>query len=527
MKPEKQSPFSEKDKVQIRNHGLLEEQVMAQLELFLNPPAPIRLLRPCKVGDGIKRLDPSHAAELAQIHLREAAKGRCMKFVPASGSASRMFRGLLALRKDGVVSLKEVKERAREGDPSSMQAMEFLGQLERFPFYPQLKDSMARAGLDLKALLGQERIGELLEALLSPLQLGYEDLPKALVPFHSYGEEVRTSLEEHLVGAASYVADARGCCRIHFTVSPTHLERFQQALENARKRYEELLGVRFQIQVSVQDPSTDTLAVDMENRPFRDKEGRLLFRPGGHGALLRNLQDTGGEIVFIKNIDNVPHERFMEESLFWKRVLGGCLIRYQEEITHIVRTLASPCPEESFIRKAMEFAQSVLCLGLPSRKELGSRLEACARLRQWLDRPLRVCAMVENQAEPGGGPFWVKTVPGECALQIVESVEVDLSDEAQRSIWLSSTHFNPVDMVCMLRDSKGDPFDLRLFADTSRVLITKKSSGGRELKALEHPGLWNGGMARWNTIFVEVPVTTFQPVKTVNDLLRPGHQSRP
>lgn len=513
--------------MQIRRQGLDEAKIMAQLESFLNPPQPVELLRPCTVGDGIRRLDPSEASELANIQMREAQKGRCMKFVPASGSASRMFSGLIAVRKQGITSLEEVKARAQQGDSNALHLLEFLEGLEKFAFYPELEMRLARSTGNPKSLLGQGRVGELLEALLDPLGMGYEDLPKALVAFHRYGEEVRTSLEEHLVEATGYVADASGCCKVHFTVSPVHLERFKKVLEHAKTKYQEKLGARFQLQVSIQDPCTDTIAVDMQNRPFRDDDGRLLLRPGGHGALLKNLQDTGGDLVFVKNIDNVPHGRFLQQTVFWKRVLGGCLVRLQEEIYNITGLLEAPNPQERSIKRAMEFAQAELCLPMPARKGLGTRKEASSRLKVWLDRPLRVCGMVENRGEPGGGPFWVKAPPGASQLQIVESVEVDLSDESQRAIWHSSTHFNPVDMVCGLRDRHGTPYDLNLFVDTSRVLITRKSSGGRELKALEHPGLWNGGMARWNTVFVELPLDTFQPVKTVNDLLRPGHQPGP
>lgn len=527
MSLEKQPIFSEQDRLQIRCHGLNEKEVMAQLQTFSCPPPPIELIRACTVGDGIRRLNPSEAREMAKIQIREAGKGRCMKFVPASGSSSRMFSGLIALRKEGISSLEELQRRAQRGEPNSLQVLEFLNGLKRFPFYEQLAACAAQAGGDLEALLRQGRIGELLEALLDPCGLGYEDLPKALVAFHKYGQEVRTPLEEHLLEASGYAADARGCCKVHFTVSPAHLERFERTLEHLKTKYQEKLGVTFQLQVSIQDPSTDTLAVDMKNRPFRDDRGRLLLRPGGHGALLKNLQETQGDIVFIKNIDNVPHGRFMEETVFWKRVLGGYLIKLQEEIHNIIALLEHPNPEEHSIRRAMELAQAELYLPVPPRKELGSKMEASSRLRGWLDRPLRVCAMVENRGEPGGGPFWVRTPAGSSELQIVESVEVDLSKDNQRAIWLSSTHFNPVDMVCGLRNPRGKPYELSLFADGSRVLITRKSSGGKELKALEHPGLWNGGMARWNTLLLELPLSTFQPVKTVNDLLRPGHQPGP
>lgn len=516
--------FSEQDRLQIRAHGLEEAQVLAQMNYFLDPPKPVRLSKPCTLGDGLLRLDLSEANHLVELQRRVAMEGRCMKFVPASGSASRMFSTLIAHHKAQAPSSQELHGQASARHGPIGELVAFLQGLEKFPFYPELRESMLGAGMEPLELASQGHIRQILDHLLTDAGLGYQDLPKALVLFHRYGEQARTALEEHLVEAAHYVTDGEGICRVHFTVSPGHLERFLREIERVRQLHEPRLGVRFQVGVSLQNPSTDTLAVDLENHPFRSEDGRLLFRPGGHGALLENLQKLDGDIVFIKNVDNVPHERLLKHTVLWKRILGGYLVRLQGQIFELLARLGQDPVAESTIGEAMEFANSILSLPMPKRAELGTAREAAWRLSHFLNRPLRVCAMVENRGEPGGGPFWVEVGPGECPLQIVESVQVDLASPEQREIWESSTHFNPVDMVCGVRDPHGNPYDLMRFADASAVMITRKSSGGRELKALEHPGLWNGGMARWNTVFLEVPEVTFQPVKTVNDLLRPGHQ---
>jgi len=516
--------FSQQDLRQLAEHGLDPEDVKAQLLLFENPPRGPELLRPCTVGDGIRRIGEEEARGLLLEHEAFCKEGGFVKFVPASGSATRMFAFLMAYGEREGVSLDALKEEAQAGDPRAKEVLRFIEELESFPFCQDLMGRLWREGLDLQDMIAHGRIGELVRRLLGPDQMGLGLLPKGLIGFHRYGREVRTPVEEHLVEAYHYVRDSRNICRVHFTVSPGHLERFREEIDRATRRQERRLGVRFQVEVSLQDPSTDTIAVDLANRPFRTKDGKLLLRPGGHGALLRNLQMVKAPAAYIKNIDNVPREDLMDVVGYWNKVLGGLMVSLRREIFSFLEQLTHPAPSEKSIQEAMDFARAELLLEVPSRRVLGTTREAARQISVWLDRPLRVCAMVPNKGEPGGGPFWVKAPIGECGLQIVESAQVDMSSENQRDIWNSSTHFNPVNMVCSLKDPSGKSYALVNFADPRAVIITQKTSEGRELKALERPGLWNGGMAKWNTVFVEVPEETFHPVKTVLDLLRPGHR---
>jgi hypothetical protein len=330
-------------------------------------------------------------------------------------------------------------------------------------------------------------------------------------------------MEEHLVEAALYVQDRENICRIHFTVSEEHETRFQEEIERVRGLYEKRLGVRYEIAVSIQHPSTDTIAVNPENRPLHDREGKVLFRPGGHGALLRNLDAIDGDVIFLKNIDNVVPDRLKEPTVLYKKILGGYLVKLQSEIHSHLDALTAGRAGEGDLSDLVRSARERLHLSLPGGFERSTKAEQRTFLFEQLNRPLRVCGMVKNEGEPGGGPFWVKRDDGTVALQIIEEMQIDPASEAQRNIWLSSTHFNPVDLVCGVRDYRDRKFDLRPFVDWNAVSISEKSHEGGVLKALELPGLWNGSMAFWNTIFVEVPLETFNPVKTVEDLLRPSH----
>jgi len=503
--------WSAAERAQIAAQGTSIEEVERQLELFRNPPRPVELVRPCAIGDGIRTLAAAERVGVARLAEEGARQGRMTKFVPASGAASRMFQALLAAR--GHADLAGARARASAGDHNAAALVELAQGLPRFAFVDDLRASLRRAGLDLDALAGRGELGPVLDHLLGPAGLDYAALPKGLLKFHTYAEGARTPFEEHLVEAAGTVRGGDGATRLHFTVSPEHRSRFDALLEAVRSRYEQRFAARFEVGFSVQKPATDTIAADLEGRPFRDDAGRLLFRPGGHGALIENLADLGGDVVYIKNIDNVVPEHLAGPTLEWKRALGGLLLRLQGEIfRHLERLSADPSPAE--IEAAARFAAAELALDVaPAR----------AALLRALERPLRVCGVVPNTGEPGGGPFWVRAGDGGISPQIVESAQVGDSPE-QRAIFAASTHFNPVDLVCGLRDRHGQPFDLRRHVDESAVFIARKSSGGRELQALERPGLWNGAMADWITVFVEVPIETFNPVKTVLDLLRPQHQ---
>ena len=383
---------------------------------------------------------------------------------------------------------------------------------------------MAANGNNLEDLLGARRYREIMKQILTEAGLFYQDLPKALIKFHAYGKESRTPLEEHLVEAAAYVQDRDGRCQVHLTILPRHRQLFERLLALVQPSLEERFGCRFRVDFSFQHPSTDTLAADADNRPFRDNRGHLVFRPGGHGALLENLKELQGDLVYIKNIDNVVPDRLKEPTILWKKILGGLLVDLQEQVHQHLRQLGQNSGDRSALEGAVEFARNSLALAIPPRILEWPQDLARDFLARALNRPLRVCGVVENQGEPGGAPFWVQEADGSLSLQIVEKAQADLSDPEQQAVWETATHFNPVDLVCALRDDQGVPYDLSRYVNHEAVFISRKSLEGRELKALELPGLWNGAMARWLTVFVEVPITTFNPVKTVFDLLRPEHQ---
>jgi hypothetical protein len=383
---------------------------------------------------------------------------------------------------------------------------------------------MAQQGLDFDTQAAQGQCADILAYLLTPRGLDYASLPKGLLQFHRYPDHCRTPFEEHLVEAAAYTQDHQGVARLHLTVTPEHQAAFTAHLAAIRHRYERN-GVRFDVTFSTQHPATDTIAVDMHNQPFRDQHGHLLFRPAGHGALLENLQALQGDIVFIKNIDNVVPDRLKAETYLYKRALGGYLIDIQNQVFAYLRQLAAPPVSDQTLARIFAFARHTLSIVPPAAMEQQTPAEKIAYLQTVLNRPIRVCGMVQNVGEPGGGPFWVQHTDGAQSLQIVEMSQVDMHHAAQKDIVARATHFNPVDLVCGVRDYTGKPFHLMAFTDPNTGFISVKSHDGRELKALELPGLWNGAMANWNTLFVEVPLSTFNPVKTVLDLLRPQHQA--
>jgi hypothetical protein len=517
-------PLSDQDLRQIQAHGLTLEQVEQQLRFFARPPRFIRLARAATVHDGIQRIPLADWDGYLERQAAAARQGRFTKFVPASGGATRMFELLLHYLYhvdqdiNGVIDaeLAQGTHRARE-------FLVFHDSLSRFAFYPELSCLCAAQGNNLEDLLAARRYREILLQVLTQAGLHYQDLPKALIMFHAYGDASRTPLEEHLVEAAAYVQDQDGNCRLHLTILPRHRQIFQRFLDQIQPALEERFGCRFTVDFSFQHPATDTLAVDADNRPFRDSQGHLVFRPGGHGALLENLQNLQGDLVYIKNVDNVVPDRLKDPTILWKKILGGLLVDLQTEIHRYLRVLGQNSGGVA-LAPILKFARERLGLDFPpSLLELPEDLARDLVMRA-LNRPLRVCGVVQNQGEPGGAPFWVQEADGSLSLQIVEKAQVDLNDPEQRAIWETATHFNPVDLVCAFRDDQGVPFDLAEYVDHEAVFISRKSLEGRELKALELPGLWNGGMARWLTVFVEVPITTFNPVKTVFDLLRPEHQ---
>jgi len=519
--------FSEEDLKQIRSLGITEEQVTSQLEAFKRPEPYVRLNRPATLDDGIRTIPEEGLPALCEYHREAAHQGRCLKFVPASGAATRMFAFLLRHHThEPALNRDDIAERAEKGEGEYEDLLTFIRGIERFAFFDTLEHAMTTAGLDIRSLMRGRKIREILDYLLTPRGLDYASLPKGLLLFHRYPEGNRTAFEEHLVEAAEYARDARGVCRLHFTVSPEHQDGFMTLLEKMGPMYEARYGVRFQVDFSAQKESTNTIAVDPDNYPLRLEDGRLLFRPSGHGALIENLNDLRGDVVFIKNIDNVVPDRLKESTYLWKRALAGYLVKVQQRISSYMEELAEGSDEGPFLHEAFEFARDEISLSIPEDFRSKSTREKREFLLSALNRPLRVCGVVKNQGEPGGGPFWVEGRNGSLSLQIIEGAQVDPDSARQQEIWMAATHFNPVDIVCAVRDYKGKSFDLSKYVDPHAIIITRKSQEGRELKALELPGLWNGAMADWNSIFVEVPLITFNPVKTINDLLRPEHQPR-
>lgn len=490
--------FTEKDLKQIQKRGSKLITIEQQIEHFKQGFPFMDVNRAATISDGILRLSDDELAKYATLFDTQADKLKLLKFVPASGAASRMFKSLFSAKDEGKID-KSVDQ--------------FFNQLSEFAFYESL----------MQTVENKEDKQEILTKLLTEAGLDYGNLPKGLLQFHHYGDTIRTGVEEHLVEGALY-ANKKGKVRLHFTVSPEHRKKFKALISDVISHYEEKYNVKYAITFSEQKPSTDTIAVDMNNQPFRTDSGALLFRPAGHGALLENLNEQEADIIFIKNIDNVVPDHLKDETVLYKKALAGILLHYKKQAAYFLKHIQKENATAYMIQKAMRFLRDELNIEHPKGIRFWNLEEKIAYCRRKLNRPMRVCGMVKNVGEPGGGPFWATNADGSVSLQVVESAQIDMKNEKQKNTFLNATHFNPVDLIVATKDSSKKPFDLLKFRDPETGFITEKSMGGKELKAQELPGLWNGSMADWNTIFVEVPLITFNPVKTVNDLLRKEHQ---
>lgn len=512
--------FSDKDSKQLQERGISIKQAERQIE-FLRKGFPfMKLTKAATVKDGIKKLNDKQLQDYVKKY-DESDQLIRVKFVPASGAATRMFKALYEFDELYRQSNFDARILTNEAYKHVRECFDNIGS---FAFYPQLEKAVANSGTTLPDTMKKKDYHLVLSALLGPEGLDFGNLPKGLLTFHRYDSATRTPVEEHLVEGAGYCNNTDNMIRIHLTVSPEHKTSFEKLLKKVQEKYEKQFCASFDISYSIQKPSTDTVAIDSKGEPFRESNGSLHFRPGGHGALLENLNDIDSDIIFIKNIDNVTHDRNKGDTYTYKKALGGLLIEYQKRIFEYLRKLehARDVPEE-LLKEIRVFLSNELGTAIPA-KILGQPEKAVEYLFNKLNRPIRVCGMVKNEGEPGGGPFWTSSNDGSLSLQIVESSQVDSHDPEQAAILNSATHFNPVDLVCGVKDYKGHKFDLMNYRDPNTGFISKKFKNGKPLKALELPGLWNGSMSHWNTVFVEVPVSTFTPVKTVKDLLRPEHQ---
>jgi len=486
------------DLTQLEKRGIQPAEVEQQINYFKNGFPWMTLFKAATPGEGVIQLTADQVKEMAQKFDDVKAGLSIIKMVPASGAATRMFKSLF--------------EHLQEGE-SNKESKVFFEKLQHFAFFPALKNILGSSPSEK----------EVLSKLLLAEGLGYGALPKGLLDFHMYSDEVRTPLQEHLLEAIEYASDGKSA-KLHFTVSPEHRSRFEELVAKLVPNLESKFGIRFEITFSEQKLSTDTVAVDMDNELFREADGSILFRPAGHGALLENLNDLQADIIFIKNVDNVVPDALRGPTIEYKKAIGGLLLGILEGIKALDEQLQGEVSDDLLIQAEQELVAYLGFVPSPAYQLLPPEQKVVV-IREVLNRPTRVCGVVKNTGEPGGGPFWCQDEEGNSTLQLVESAQVNPADEGQMNLFKGSTHFNPVDLVCATKDLQGRKFDLRNFRDMNTGFITEKTKDGRKLKALELPGLWNGAMAFWNTIFVEVPLETFNPVKTVNDLLRPAHQN--
>ncbi|MBO5601580.1 MAG: DUF4301 family protein [Prevotella sp.] len=504
--------LSQQDLKQIAQKGITEEQIKIQLEEFKTGFPFLKIEAAAGIGQGIIRLDEDARKSYVNDWNTYKKEGhKIVKFVPASGAASRMFKDMFAFLD------------APYDVPTTPFEKQYFDNIEKFAFYDALNAKcVENCGKDIKTLIGENNYKAVVANMLKKEGLNYGQLPKGMLLFHRYEDGSRTPMEEHLVEGALYAA-SNGEANVHFTVSHEHIEFFENKVKEKVDGFAKKYDINYNISFSEQKPSTDTVAANPDNTLFRNEDGSMLFRPGGHGALIQNLNDIDADVIFIKNIDNVVPDRIKADTVEYKQVIAGVLIDLQKKAFEYLEVLESGVYNHRKLEEIIRFVQQDLCCRKADIKDLEDA-ELVIYLRNKLNRPMRVCGVVKNVGEPGGGPFLTYNQDGTVSLQILESSQIDKSNEEYMNMFTEGTHFNPVDLVCAVKDYKGQPFDLPKYVDKTTGFISSKSKNGKELKALELPGLWNGAMSDWNTVFVEVPLSTFNPVKTVNDLLREQHQ---
>ena len=516
----KKRGFSSADFVEIYNHGIPFENILKQLKIFKKGISKSNLISPATVDNGILSLSTADFEEKASFFDIHKENFKICKFIPASGAATRMFKFLIAFLNTYDIEKETINSyinRKKDNDLSI-----FIVAMDKFPFFDAVYKQLKITYPDFDTLDRDYKNYYFIKLLLSPDYFDFANKPKAVLPFHKYKTHIANPIEEHLNECVHYAA-TNNASNLHFTVSEAHQELFEKAIAEVKEKIESESGTRINISFSYQNKRTDSIAVDVKDNVFRSQTGSFIFRPGGHGALIENLNKIDADIIFIKNIDNVIQNN-IDKTTLYKKGLAGVLIATQQKVFGYLNAIEKEQIKEEDIDKIVEFLMQNLSIEMTNDFNKFTYENKISKIKELLDRPIRVCGMVKNEGEAGGGPFWIRNDKGDISLQIVESSQVDLTSKKQKLILENATHFNPVDLVCGTKNYKGEKFNLEEFVDHNTGFIVEKSAEGKIVKNYELPGLWNGGMSNWLTIFVAVPLITFNPVKTVNDLLKPAHQ---
>ena len=513
--------FTSRDFVQMYNHGISVEAIQKQLEFCKNGIPKTSLLEPAVIKNGILKLSKIDLEIKAAFFDSKKDALKLLKFVPASGAATRMFKFLIAFLEEFDIENETINGYINRKKDTELSI--FIIAMDKFPFFDAVNEKLRAVYPDYDILSDDYKNYYFIKLLLSTVHFDFGNKPKGILPFHQYENKIATPIEEHLYECGIY-ASSGGNSNLHFTVSEAHQQQFENIISSIKEKVETESNTTIEVSYSYQNKSTDSLTVDSNNKIFRDKNGHLVFRPGGHGALIKNLNTLDADVIFIKNIDNVMLKS-KRKSALCKKALAGILVELQQQIFAYLKLFDTKTINNEEVDEVTTFIKIKLSVEIPSDFDTWIIENKLDFFKAVMNKPIRVCGMVKNEGEPGGGPFWVRNSQGRVSLQIVESSQVDLFNEDQKNILNSATHFNPVDLVCGTKNYKNELFDLDQFADNTSGFIVEKTVAGKNIKAYELPGLWNGAMANWLTIFVEVPLITFNPVKTVNDLLKAAHQN--